>query len=103
MSSMAQTRHSIDDLRSIVAPVAERYGIGKVYLFGSVARGDYNDESDYDFCIERGTMRGLIEMSEFFQDLRDAVGSEIDLIDSKYADSELLDRIISEGIVVYEE
>jgi predicted nucleotidyltransferase len=33
--------HSIDELKSLVAPVAEKYGAGKVYLFGSVARGDF--------------------------------------------------------------
>ncbi|MDR0335085.1 MAG: nucleotidyltransferase domain-containing protein [Methanomassiliicoccaceae archaeon] len=102
MSSAIQKRHSIDELRSIVAPVAERYGVGKVYLFGSVARGDYDENSDYDFCIELGKIRGLIALSEFFQDLREAVGSDIDLVDTKYIESDLLDTILSEGVVVYE-
>ena len=82
--------------------MAEKYGVGKVYLFGSVARGDHSDNSDYDFCIEFGRMRGLIALSEFFQDLRDAVESEIDLVDTKYIDSVLLDKILSEGVLVYE-
>jgi predicted RNA-binding protein (virulence factor B family) len=31
----AKKMHSIDELRFLVAPVAEKYGVGKVYLFGS--------------------------------------------------------------------
>jgi predicted nucleotidyltransferase len=84
-----------------VTPLAERYGVGKVYLFGSVARGDHDENSDYDFCIERGRIRGLIMLSEFFQDLRDAVGSDIDLVDTEYIGPELLDVVLSEGVLVY--
>jgi predicted nucleotidyltransferase len=40
MSSVAKNRHSVEELISMVSPLAKRYGVGKVYLFGSVARGD---------------------------------------------------------------
>jgi len=102
-SSSVQKRHSIDELRIIVAPVAKKYGVSKIYLFGSVARGDYDENSDYDFCIERGKIRGLLMLSEFYQDLREAVGSKIDLVDTKHIEPDLLKTILSEGVVVYEE
>ena len=85
-----------------MAPVAERYGVGKVYLFGSVARGDYEENSGYDFCIELGKIRDLFVLSEFFQDLQDAVGSKIDIVDIKAANPDLLNNILSEGVIVYE-
>jgi predicted nucleotidyltransferase len=102
MSSATQKRPSVDELRSIVAPVAERYGVDKVYLFGSAARGDHGEKSDYDFCIELGRIRDLFALSEFFQDLRDAVGYEIDLVDMKAAKPDLLGNILSEGVILYE-
>ena len=102
MSCVAKRIYSIDELKVIVAPVAESYGVSKVYLFGSVARGDYNEDSDYDFCIESGKICDLIELSGFFQDLRDAVGREIDLVNSKYLNAELLNAIRSEGVTIYE-
>jgi predicted nucleotidyltransferase len=92
---------SIEELRSIVAPIAKRYGVSKVYLFGSVARGDQNENSDYDFCIELGKIRSISVLSEFFQDLRDAVESEIDLVDTRSIGSEFLNRIMAEGVIVY--
>ena len=85
-----------------MAPLAERYGVGRIYLFGSVARGDHNEDSDYDFCIELGKIRDLFVLSEFFQDLRDAVGSDIDLVDTGSVGAEFLNSIKSEGVVVYE-
>jgi len=102
MRSAVGKKLSIEELRSLVAPIAERYGVGRVYLFGSVARGDFKEDSDYDFCIELGKIRDLIELSGFFQDLREAVGCEIDLVDTEAVDDEFLATIMAEGVVVYE-
>jgi predicted nucleotidyltransferase len=102
MCPAAGKKLSFEELRSIVAPIAERYGVGKVYLFGSVARGDCGEDSDYDFCIELGKIRSISVLSEFFQDLRDAVRCEIDLVDTKSAGPEFLNRILTEGVIVYE-
>ena len=101
MSSAARKRHTIEELKLIVKPVAEKYGVEKIYLFGSVARGDDKWNSDYDFCIEKGKIRGLITLSGFFQDLRDAVGYEIDLVTTKSLEPEFLNTVMKEWIVVY--
>jgi len=94
-------KHTIEELRSIVAPIAERYGVGKVYLFGSVARGDHNEKSDYDFCIELGKIDSIFEMAGFFGDLKDAVGYDIDLVDTESVPPEFLKNIMNDGVVVY--
>ena len=102
MSSASVTRHSVNELRSIVAPVAERYGVGRIYIFGSVARGDFNENSDYDLCIDLGKIRSIFVLSEFFQDLRGAVGYDIDLVDTASVDPEFMSKIVKEGVVLYE-
>ena len=101
MSSATQKKLSIGELKTIVAPVAEKYGVDKVYLFGSVARGDYNEDSDYDFCIERGKIDCIFVLSGFFRDLREAVGSEIDLVTTRSVDPEFLNKILAEGVMIY--
>ena len=93
--------HSIDELKALVTPVAEKYGAGKVYLFGSVARGDCDEDSDYDFCIELGNIRGL-KLGGFFMDLKDAVGNEIDLVTVGSIGPEFLNTVMTEGVVLYE-
>jgi hypothetical protein len=101
MSSATRKRHTIEELKRIVKPVAEKYGVEKIYLFGSVARGNDKWDSDYDFCIEKGKIRGLIKLSGFFQDLRDAVGYEIDLVTTRSLEPEFLNTVMTEGVVVY--
>ncbi|MBQ3627041.1 MAG: nucleotidyltransferase domain-containing protein, partial [Synergistaceae bacterium] len=50
------TEAELEELKKIVAPIAEKRGVDKVYLFGSRARGDNRPDSDYDFIISRGKL-----------------------------------------------
>jgi len=102
MFSKTRKRLSIEELRSLVAPVAEKYGVEKVYLFGSVARGDCNEDSDYDFCIEKGRVRDLFTFSGFYSDMEEAIGTEIDIITTKINNTEFLNKIKTEWVLIYE-
>jgi predicted nucleotidyltransferase len=85
-SASANRKHTIDELKLLVAPVAKKYGVSKVYLFGSMARGDHDEDGDYDFCIEKGKIQG-IELGGFYMDLMEAVGREIDLITTRSSET----------------
>ncbi|MCL2786859.1 MAG: nucleotidyltransferase domain-containing protein [Methanomassiliicoccaceae archaeon] len=103
MDASKGKRFSIEELKALVAPIADEYGVKKVYLFGSVARGDDNEESDYDFCIERGKIDCLLTYSSFCHDLRSAIGHDVDIVTTKGAEGrpEFLKTIMNEGIVLY--
>ena len=54
--------YTIEELKAIIIPIAKKYGIQKVYLFGSIARGDGDENSDIDLSIEKGTLKGLFAL-----------------------------------------
>jgi len=103
MDPANRARLSIEELRTIVTPIAKKYGVKRVYLFGSVARGDDNEESDYDFCIERGKIDCIFKLSAFYRDLSNAVGSDVDVVTTKGAERkpEFLKTIMNEGVILY--
>ena len=39
------------NLSKLIAPIAEKYGVERVYLFGSRARGDARPDSDWDVLV----------------------------------------------------
>ena len=94
------TRFSIEELKEIVWPIAKEYGVKKVYLFGSMARGDCNEESDYDFFVEREKIDCLLTYFSFCYDLRNAIGYDVDIVTTKGAERkpEFLKTIMAEGI-----
>lgn len=51
---MTDKIYSIDEIKKIISPIASRYGVERVFLFGSYARGEATEESDLDFRIDKG-------------------------------------------------
>lgn len=74
--------YSIEEIKKRVAPVASKYQLRAVYLFGSYARGEATEGSDVDILIDRtgSTIKGMFDMGGLYSDLCDSVGKEVDLI-----------------------
>lgn len=96
---------TIDQIKEIVKPIAEKYGLEAVYLFGSQTRGDATVKSDYDFYVKRGKMRGLFELSGLFIDLKAALGKEVDIVlepvTKRKLDDYIVEGIKKDGILIY--
>ena len=97
-------RDMIANLKKMIRPIAKKYGVESVYLFGSRARGDYRADSDFDFYIKKGKIRGYFALGGFFEELKEAVQAEIDLVsqDEEELDAYLREAIRKDGILLYE-
>ena len=94
-------RYTIPQLRDIVAPLAKEYGAERVYLFGSYARGDMNENSDVDLRIDKGRIRGLA-LAGLLVDLEDALGLPVDLVTTSSLDNFFLSAIQNDEVLLYE-
>jgi predicted nucleotidyltransferase len=93
---------SIDELREIVAPIAKKYGAGGIYLFGSRARNEGHKDSDYDFYVVRGKIKGL-KICGLIRELEESLGSSVDIItDGAKIGDDLSREIFRDMRVVYE-
>ena len=73
--------YSIDQIRGIITPIAEKYGIPAVYLFGSYARGTATEDSDIDFLIDTTgvKLRGF-EWGGLYTDFEEAFEKSVDMV-----------------------
>ena len=94
--------YTISSIKETVAPIAEAYGVNRVYLFGSHARETANAKSDVDIKIEKGKIKSLLELSSFRLDLEDALGVSVDLLTSTMSNKALLNRITRDEVLIYE-
>ena len=58
----------------------EKHGIKEVYLFGSYARGEANNNSDVDIYCERGDVDTLFKAIDFDEELEKALGKKVDVV-----------------------
>ena len=95
--------YTIDEIKQKTVPIAKRYGVKSMSLFGSYARGEANDESDVDFYIDAGKIRGLIRYFGFVNDLEDELKCHVDVITTGINDKSFLSSIMRDRVLLYEE
>ena len=82
--------YSIEDLRSIISPIARQHGVESVSVFGSYSRGTASASSDVDLKIEKGQLRSLFQICGFRLAVEDALKLPVDLITSESSDRAFL-------------
>ena len=92
--------YSAEEIKTIIIPIAEKYGVLRIYLFGSYARGDNTEESDVDLRIDKGKVKGM-QMAALLLDLEDALGKPVDLISTTTLDEQFLNSISKEEQLLY--
>ena len=63
---------SFDEIKGFVKPLAEKYRIDEVYLFGSYARKEATEESDLDLRVYGGPKFKLTSIFAFGEERRRA-------------------------------
>ena len=94
-------QYTIEELRSRIAPIAQRHGVQSVSLFGSYSKGTAADDSDIDLKIEKGKLRSLFQICGFRLAVEDALERPVDLVTSESSDRDFLDMIAKDEVLLY--
>lgn len=95
--------YTIDEIRTKAMPIAIRYGVDALSLFGSYARGEADEKSDLDFLIQKGSMKGLLSYCGMIADLEDVFQCHVDLvIKNAIKDKQFLETIGKDEVNLYE-
>lgn len=94
---------TIEEIRDVVRDIAQRYGVKRVALFGSYARGEANPYSDIDLRIDKGQLKGLFQLAGFYLDLEEKFNIHVDVITTESLNEKFLKRISGEEIILYEQ
>lgn len=87
-------------LREYMQKNAAKYGISRMGIFGSVARGEQTASSDLDVFVE-GELHGFFALSGIKQELETLLECPVDIVRLRNSmDSFLRNKILKEGIYV---
>lgn len=86
-------------LKNHKAELLNKYGVSRVGIFGSVARGMHNTESDVDICVEM--QPDMMAFVGVCSDLENLFGKKVDVVRmSKYTNPILKKQIERDAIYV---
>jgi predicted nucleotidyltransferase len=77
----ALTLDTLRERRQEILSVAERRGARNVRIFGSVARGEADAESDVDFLVDMAPGRTVLDLSELILDLQEMLRHKVDVVE----------------------
>lgn len=88
------------ELRDEILRLAERRGASGVRVFGSVARGEANENSDLDLLVAWESGRSLLDHAGLVQDLEELLGVKVHVGTENSLHWYVRDRILREATLL---
>ena len=92
-----------DETRAKIVELCRKNKVRELSLFGSRARGDFSDSSDFDILVDFLPDSGvsLFEFSRMQIDLEELLGTKVDLVPKSGLKPLIRDSVLSESELIY--
>ncbi len=90
--------HQLDEHRQEILSLAARHGAKSIRVFGSVVRGEADEQSDVDFLVEMEPGRSLMDMGGLLMDLQELLGCKVDVVSEKGLRPRIRERVLKEAM-----
>ncbi|MFT4298230.1 MAG: nucleotidyltransferase family protein [Aeromicrobium sp.] len=95
-----ELRALIEQHRDEVAAILRRHGVSSVQIFGSVARGDADEDSDIDLLFTRPDGMGLFSIVAMGHELSDVLGVRVDPVPDGALHQHLRSKVLADAITL---
>jgi hypothetical protein len=82
--------------------ICRQNDVAKIGVFGSMARGEFNDQSDVDLLVEFSKRKSLLALVALERQISVALGKKVDLLTEAAISPYLRDRIKRDLRIIYE-
>jgi uncharacterized protein len=86
--------------RDEILAIAAKHGAHNVRVFGSVARGEADSQSDIDLLVEFQRGMTLLGHAALIQELEDLLGVKVDLVSDRGLRERIQERVLSEAVAL---
>lgn len=90
----------VKEKRADILALAAKHGARNVRVFGSVARGDADQQSDIDFLVQMEPGRSLLDLGGLQYDLEQLLGCRVDVVTEQGLKARLREEILSEAVTL---
>ena len=88
----------LESKKQDIFETAARHGALNIRIFGSVARGDDDENSDIDFLVELEPGRSLLDLGGLQTELQKLLGRPVDVITVNGLKERIREQVIREVI-----
>lgn len=88
----------IGDKKEDVLRIAAKHGAMRLRVFGSVARGEADANSDIDFLVDLEAGRSLFDLGGLLMDLQELLGRKVDVVTPKGLRARIRDEVLAQAV-----
>ncbi|WP_250285304.1 MULTISPECIES: nucleotidyltransferase family protein [unclassified Frankia] len=103
MDAFRRRRVTLSELRehrADVYAVAQRYGVGNIRVFGSVARAEADEASDVDLLVDLSPGRGLFDLGGFISGAEAVLDVRVDATTVAGLRPRLREQVLAEAVAL---
>ncbi len=93
-----KSRDLLRERREEILHVAAKHGARNVRVFGSIARGDDDEQSDIDLLVEFESGRSLLDHAALWLELQQLLGRKVDVVSDRGIKPRMRDRVLREAV-----
>jgi predicted nucleotidyltransferase len=94
------TLSDIQNKRTEILKLADKYGADNIRVFGSVARGTAAEGSDLDILVHFSEKCSLIHHIALMQSLEKLLGVKVDVVNDEVLHPMIRDTVLREGVAL---
>ena len=87
----------LQEKREDILRIATKRGATNVRIFGSVAPGEADSESDIDLLVDLEPGRSLFDLGGLPMDLQDLLGHKVDVVTERGLRERIRERVLREA------
>ena len=93
---MSSADRILDDLHRAKSELTARFKVHEIGVFGSVARGEQQEESDIDILVDLGEGADLLDLIGLSQFLEERLHHKVDVVPKSALRKEIRERVLKE-------
>jgi len=88
----------LKEYKNDILKIALLHGAKNIKVFGSVARGEQNQNSDVDFVVEMSKGKTVLNRIALMQDLKKLLGQDVDVVTYKSLKEKVRSSLIKDAV-----
>ena len=88
----------LKEYKNDILRIAFLHGAKNIKIFGSVARGEQNQNSDVDFIVEMEKGKTVLNRIALMQDLKKLLGQDVDVVTYKSLKEKIKNSLIKDAV-----
>jgi predicted nucleotidyltransferase len=95
---MTNLNDTLQQQREEILRISAKHGAYNVRIFGSVARGEADPESDIDVLVDLEPGRNLLDLGGLLMELQELLRCQVDVVTEQGLRPRIRDRVLAEAV-----